>query len=142
MQSRFFFAFCSMHNENDFMYSVCLKIHHASLKSLNVALRSNRFALHRQNKQWDRLIYCLLREKNAIPPSPLTKAHIRLIRHSHRTLDFDGLVGSLKPVVDSLVSAGVILDDRWNVLGKWDVDQIFRPKKEGNLLEIYVSEVP
>jgi hypothetical protein len=83
-----------------------------------------------------------LREKNAIPLSPLAKAHIRLIRHSHRTLDFDGLVGSLKPVVDSLVSAGVILDDRWSVLGKWDVDQVFRPKKEGNLLEIYVSEVP
>lgn len=124
------------------LFSLHLKIHDASLKSLNVALRSNRFALHRQNKQWDFLILTLLREKKAMPLSPLKKAHIRLIRHSHRTLDFDGLVGSFKPVVDSLVSAGVILDDRWSVLGKWEVDQVFRPKKEGNLLEIFVSEVP
>lgn len=124
------------------MYSLYLRIHDASLKTLNVALRSNRFALHKQNKQWDRLIYVLLKKQNKIPLHPLQKAEIRFVRHSHRMLDFDGLVGSLKPVADSLVSAGVILDDRWSVLGKWDVDQVFRPKKEGNLLEIYVSEVP
>lgn len=124
------------------MYSLHLRIHHASLKSLNVSLRSHWTVRQRVNKQWDRLIYCMVSEKNAVPLRPLEKAHIRVIRHSHRMLDFDGLVGSLKPVIDSLVSARVILDDRWSVLGKWDVDQVFRQKKEGNLLEIFVSEVP
>jgi hypothetical protein len=57
-------------------------------------------------------------------------------------LDYDGLVGSLKPVVDALVSAGIVLDDRWSVLGAWRVDQRFRPKKQGPLLEIQIEELP
>ncbi len=57
-------------------------------------------------------------------------------------LDFDGLVGSLKPVVDALVTAGILLDDRWSVLGAWSVDQKFREKKAGPMLEILVQELP
>lgn len=142
MQSRFFFAFWTMQNENDFMYKLHLKIHDTTLKSLNVSLRSHWTARSRINRQWDKLILGMVKSQNKVPLIPLPKAQIHVIRHSHRMLDYDGLVGSLKPVIDSLVSAGVILDDRWSCVGKWNVDQVFRPKKDGNLLEIIVSEVP
>jgi len=56
-------------------------------------------------------------------------------------LDFDGLVGSIKPVVDALVTCGILSDDSYKVTGPWDVTQKFRPKKSGELLEIFVTEV-
>jgi hypothetical protein len=44
-------------------------------------------------------------------------------------LDFDGVVGSCKPVVDALVYAGVLKDDSWNVVGAWKVDQVSGPRR-------------
>jgi len=109
-------------------------------KPLNRKLRSNRWALARENKAYDQLIACQCSSR--IPNKPLQKANITLIRHSHRTLDYDGLVGSMKPVVDALVTCGVLSDDSWNVTGKWNVDQRFRPKSQGQLLEILIQEMP
>lgn len=57
-------------------------------------------------------------------------------------LDFDGLVGSMKPVVDALKRCGVLADDSWAVTGAWNVTQKYRPKSEGVLLEILVAERP
>ncbi len=76
-----------------------------------------------------------------LPPEPLKKARIRLVRHFYKTLDYDGLVGSMKPVVDALVTSGVLIDDSWKTLHVWDCDQVFRPKKDGPLLEIFVNEI-
>lgn len=42
---------------------------------------------------------------------PLEHAHITFTRCSPRSCDFDGLVGSFKPVADSLVHHRVIEDD-------------------------------
>ena len=109
-------------------------------KSMNVKLRSHRFKNHRENKTWDMLIAVLVENKR--PNAPLPRANITLIRHSHRTLDYDGLVGSMKPVVDALVTCGVLSDDSWNVLGKWNVDQKFRSLKDGPLLEILIQAMP
>lgn len=109
-------------------------------KSLNKKLRSNRFALHRENKAYDSLIACQC--SSNLPTNPLQRANITIIRHSFRFLDYDGLVGSLKPIVDALVTCGVLSDDSWPVLGRWNVDQRFRPKAQGPLLEILVQEMP
>jgi hypothetical protein len=110
-------------------------------KSLNIGLRTNRWKYQRQNKMWDMHIYSVAK-KAGIPKAPLQKANISICRHSHRTLDYDGLVGSMKPVVDALVSAGVLIDDSWNVTGRWNIDQRFRPKSQGPLLEILIQEMP
>ncbi len=106
-------------------------------QSLNKALRSNWRKAHRINTAWDLMV----RQKVAgrLPVVPLERARIQIVRHYYRTLDFDGLVGSLKPVVDGLVSCGVIKDDSWTTLGPWQVDQKFRPKSAGPLLEIYLN---
>lgn len=107
-------------------------------KSLNKALRTHYHKYNKQKKEWNDLVYLLTRSN--LPHSPLTKAKLKIVRHYYRTLDYDGLVGSLKPVVDGLTNAGIIKDDSWGVLGAWDVTQEFRPKKDGPLLDIYVSE--
>ncbi len=120
------------------MYTLSLQFHSLP-KSLNKALRTNRYKANSQNKDWDWLVFGMVRGK--LPPEPLSKAHIKITRHFWRTLDYDGLVGSMKPVVDALVSAGVLLDDSWNVLGAWDVSQQFRPKKDGPLLEVTVVSI-
>lgn len=107
--------------------------------SLNVKLRTNRHALNRESKKWDFLISQAA--DGLIPAEPFKKAQVTMIRHSHRMLDFDGMVGSLKPVMDAIVSTGIVEDDRWGVVGAWTVDQKFRPEKDGPLLEIIVTEI-
>lgn len=76
------------------------------------------------------------------PEKPLRRAKITLIRHSWRMLDYDGLIGSMKPVVDAFVTAGILADDSWKVLGRWNVDQRFRPKSEGDRLDVLIQEMP
>lgn len=109
-------------------------------KSLNMSLGSNPWQRNKVNNMWDTLIFEKVRY--CLPTKPLLKARIRIVRHFYRTLDYDGLVGSMKPVVDALVTAGVLSDDNWEVTGPWDVSQIFRQKKAGPLLEIEIVEVP
>lgn len=119
------------------MYS--LKIEIDSLpKSLNLKLRSHYHKNKKENDSWDRMIY--FKTLKSLPLSPLKKAKIKIVRHSSRTLDFDGFVGSMKPVVDSLVTCKILSDDSWKVLGAWEVDQVFRPKKLGVLLEVFITE--
>lgn len=108
-------------------------------KSLNKSLRANRFSNLREMKRWASKIgiACYL----DLPTSPLPKAKLKITRFSYRMLDYDGLVGSLKPVIDGLVSSGILIDDSWNVTGAWQVDQVFREKKKGPLLLIEVQEI-
>lgn len=120
------------------MYKLELTLHSLP-KSLNKALRAGRWKNNRSNQIWDLMMAAQCRDK--LPVTPLLKARISIVRHSFRTLDYDGLVGSLKPVVDGLVSCGVLSDDGWNVLGAWQVDQVFRPKKLGPILTISVEEI-
>lgn len=120
------------------MYTLDLTFHSLP-KSLNKALRTNRWKANAANKGWDMLVFGMVVRKR--PPEPLKKARIKLVRHFYRTLDYDGLVGSMKPVVDALVSAGVLQNDSWETLGVWDVSQEFRPKSAGPLLTVEVFEV-
>lgn len=107
--------------------------------SLNKGLRTHRFKYQQKNKKWDWLIFGMVRDK--LPPEPLLKARLTIVRHFYRTLDYDGLVGSLKPVVDALVSAGVLSDDTYAVTGPWLVSQEFRTKSSGPMLTICVEEI-
>lgn len=108
-------------------------------QSLNVKLRKHWTKQRRESKLWDTLIYQKVFRK--LPPSPLKRAKLRIVKHFWRTMDFDGFVGSLKPVVDALVTAGVIEDDSWKVLQAWEVDQVFRAQKDGPLLQIEIKEI-
>lgn len=119
------------------MFTLSLEIPWNPL-SLNKSLRSHWRKRGKLNKSWDVYIGAMLVRNK--PPKPLERAQLIMVRHAHRMLDYDGLVGSLKPVVDALVTCGVLKDDSWKVTGAWVVDQQFRPKKNGPLLTIHVSE--
>ncbi len=120
------------------MFKLYLEID-AVPKSLNVKLRSHFHKNHRERLAWTNIIGYKISER---PKEPLTKVSISIIRHSHRMLDYDGLVGSMKPVVDALKHLRVISDDSWSVTGAWNVSQKYRPKKEGQRLELLVQELP
>jgi len=70
---------------------------------------------------------------------PLDKAHLLFCLYNTRRLDFDGSVGSLKPIVDGLVRAKIIRNDSFIVTGQWFVDQKLC-KKGLELIEIVVTE--
>jgi hypothetical protein len=106
-------------------------------KSLNKKLAMHWAKRQKENKAWDMMIACAVRDK--LPKKPLEKAVIHITRHNYRMLDYDSVVASCKPVVDALVTAGVIKDDSWGVLGPWHVNQVFRPKKLGPLIEVSVQ---
>lgn len=106
-------------------------------KSLNRKLRSHWTVKHRENQEWDTYIAMLTARRK--PIAPLQKARVDFVWEYYRPMDFDGFVGALKPVVDALVSAGIIEDDKWDCIGSWTIDYKFRPKKEGFLLRLTVS---
>lgn len=105
---------------------------------LNVALRKHYKARHNDKLRWYNYIQAETHGKR--PQKPLTRALITITRYSSRTLDFDGLAGSLKPVVDALKISNIIIDDSWKVTGPWVLDQKFKPRAEGERLEIRVDE--
>lgn len=125
-------------NKNFGMYRLDLTLHSLP-DSLNKGLRGHRMKYFKKNARWDILIFGMVRHR--LPAQPLSKARITITRHFWRTLDYDGLVGSMKPVVDALVSAGVLQDDSWGVTGAWVVDQQFRPKKDGPLLTVTIEQI-
>jgi len=52
------------------------------------------------------------------PPEPLTKAKITISRHSSVCPDFDGLVSAGKHILDGLVQAKILVDDKFAVIGQ------------------------
>lgn len=108
-------------------------------KSLNRTLAAHWGRRYKTNNAWDNIVWSQVHDR--LPDAPLERARIKIVRHFWRTLDYDGLVGSMKPMVDGLVTAGVLSSDSWKVLGVWDVTQEFRPKKDGPLLTVEIFEV-
>lgn len=119
-------------------YEIYICIEGALPKAMNKVMRSHWRKNHQDGSRWKELIQrAVLTMRPAIP---LTKASISITRHSYRMLDYDGLVASMKPLVDGL-KGFVIEDDTWKVTGPWKVDQKFRSKAHGHLLEVWVREI-
>ena len=118
------------------IFSLTLKIDSVP-PPLNVVLRQH---YHKRARHYTKIynhVDFLCRGK--VPPEPLGKAKIKIERHHYRFCDFDGVVAAYKPYVDSLIKTKVILNDNWKVLGAWEVNQIFRPKRLGPLSIIEVT---
>jgi len=67
-------------------------------------------------RRWKQLVYqqCVFHK---IGQLNLQKAELELFRYSSREPDFDNLAGSFKHVIDGLVYAQVLKDDRPSVIG-------------------------
>ena len=105
----------------------------------NPYLRMNRHKRNTYNKNWYEFMFYATQGKR--PIKPLNRARLKLIRYSSAMPDYDGLVFSFKPVIDSLKLAGIISDDSWKCIGKIDCDWIRCSRKEQRI-SIEVFEVP
>ncbi len=87
----------------------------AGLPKLTNSLRVHWRVKHNESVKWKQLV----KEKLSwVPPHPMKKAKITLTRCSSREPDFDGLVSGFKHVLDGLVEAGVLQNDKPSVIGQ------------------------
>jgi len=106
--------------------------------SLNVGGNHYHFQRNKERKRWhEEIAYASVGKK---PKLPLEKVKLILIRFSSRTMDYDGIVGSFKPVVDGLIHAGIIINDTIKVTGQWDCDWKYAPIRKGKIY-ICVEEI-
>lgn len=71
---------------------------------------------HLHAKRWKRAVWLAVYLK--LPNAPLKRAVLTLTRCSSRESDFDGCVSGFKHVIDGLVEAGVIENDRQENIGQ------------------------
>lgn len=67
----------------------------------------------KDTKRWRELVTLLVGVKK--PEKPLDVAKLTLTRVSTKAPDYDNLVSSFKPVIDGLISAGVLKDDKFTL---------------------------
>jgi Holliday junction resolvase RusA-like endonuclease len=89
-------------------------------KTPNQLLRRHWSAVMKEKQKWHLLVSLCCKYKG----EPLQKAKITFTRHSSRKPDYDNLVASFKWIADGLIKAGVIVDDKYEVIGqsqyKWE----------------------
>ena len=105
-------------------------------KMPNMVLRKHWTVIKKESDKWHRLVKLFLRHH--VPKEPFKKAKLTLTRHSTREPDYDGLVGSFKWVVDGLVKAGVIIDDKYSVIGQSEYKWI-KSKKIDQRIEVTIE---
>lgn len=118
-------------------YRLYIKIEGDLPKGTNKLLGAHFRQKHNNAVKWKRLVAMAV--ESLKPEKQLAKFHISATRHNYRHLDFDSCVASLKPVVDGLKGL-IIKDDTWAMTGPWRVTQEFRSKKDGPMLEVWISE--
>jgi hypothetical protein len=120
--------------------SYSLKIEIPGLPSINTASNNHWRVRARHNRKW-RHDTILSAKAAGLPPEPLWKAKVTCTRHSAREPDFENLAHSFKPLVDGLVTGGVLVDDNQQVIGqpeyRWEKAA---PKKGRVTIEVLSAE--
>lgn len=83
-------------------------------KMPNQLLRKHWTVISREGKKWNTIVYLVASQFR--PKKPFPKVALTLTRFSTREPDRDGLAGSFKYVVDGLVKAGIIVDDKPSIV--------------------------
>lgn len=66
---------------------------------------------HRNSQVWRQEVWVALHQAGYSQRTPYPKARVSIDRRAHRELDPDNLVGCMKPVIDALRYADVLVDD-------------------------------
>lgn len=95
---------------------------------------------HTESKKWKKLVseQCLI---HGLTKLGLTSAALCFVRHSTREPDFDGLVSGFKHVLDGLVEAGVLVNDKPSVIGQPRYHWVYAKPKHGKI-EIQIEFEP
>jgi hypothetical protein len=107
-------------------------------KSINQLYGHHYHVKHNNATYWKSLMRMVIGYR--IPKKPLESVSLSFTRHSERFLDYDGCVASFKPVCDALTELKIIKDDNYKITGPWKVEQFFRQRKLGSLIEVIVEE--
>lgn len=107
-------------------------------KMTNSYNRSHWSHRHKEAVKWKRTIsaYCAQFQISGLG---LGKASLTLTRHSSKEPDMDGLVSGFKHVIDGLVVAGVIVDDKPSVIGQSQYRWTYRPSKQGGMISVKIE---
>jgi Holliday junction resolvase RusA-like endonuclease len=101
----------------------------------NQILGVNKYLKHRVFTRVKNEIHLLTRGK--APLEPLTQFVISVTRMSPQFMDYDNLIGMLKPAIDGLKLSGIIQDDSWQYIRHIETNQI---KSKDKKLIIKVTE--
>jgi len=107
-------------------------------KATNALLGRHWWAKSKNADEWKNKVAFELMKRSR-PPEPLTRCRLNIIRHSNRTLDYDGCVASMKPIVDALVVLRILENDTYRITGQWNVLQAYCPKAQERI-EVEVIE--
>lgn len=107
-------------------------------KMINRTIGKHWINKHKESVKWRRLISheCA---KAKISGLGLDKAHLTLKRYSSRAPDSDGLVSGFKVVLDSLVRAGVMVDDNYKIIGMPTYLWEYRATKYGGMISVRIE---
>jgi hypothetical protein len=108
---------------------------HESTPSLNVSQNLHWVKRHQLRHKWGWLIRAARLEARVYPKEPLRKARLTFERWGPKLLDHDNHVGGCKPVVDSLVREGLILDDKPECIGQPQYLQHIGPRRTAIRIE-------
>jgi len=97
-------------------------------KTLNAIGRKNYWIKCKEANFWKNEV---ANSVKTLPDNPLEKFTLKLTRHSSSEPDYDGLVSSFKHIVDGLMFAGVIDNDRLSNTGQWDCQWEKTPRNKG-----------
>jgi hypothetical protein len=75
------------------------------------------------------------------PPVPVKKIAVEIDRYSSGSLDRDNAYFTFKPILDALVSIGVLEDDGWDNVGQPHIHQIKTKRTETRKLVVRVEEL-
>lgn len=100
--------------------------------------RMNYYKRSRINNDWYARVYFAVKHQR--PPFPCHTARVKIVRFSSTEPDFDGLVSAGKPLLDGLVRAGVLEDDRTSVIGQPTYLWEQAAPKQGRVLVSVVGE--
>lgn len=102
---------------------------------------------HAEAKKWKLFVIAEVRRHLMRAPDlkdyrrpKLERAKLTLTRHSSSEPDFDGLVASFKHVIDGLVEAGVIANDKTSNIGQPNYVWVKAKPKQG-FITVKVEEV-
>lgn len=106
-------------------------------KRVNQSFATSWRARMAESRKWKGLVFIAANSKR--PPKPLKKAKLELIRHSSQEPDFDGLCSSFKHIIDGLIHAEVIENDKMSNIGQPSYKWIKAPIREGKI-QVIVTE--
>jgi hypothetical protein len=97
----------------------------------NAKARKHWRAHHKESRIWKRGVADYIIINRLKPEAPFKTAKLTLTRHSASAPDSDGLVSCFKHVIDGLVEAGVLENDKFTNIGMPTYLWMYSPRNKG-----------